>query len=200
MDGLLRNWNSHRLLCWTLFAALLLTVLMGPAQETAKAADTPSDRPSRAVVSPMRIIGFDREIAAAHGYKISTRNGAQVSVKSSGSATNLQPFDTAYGNCGSSYFYLSGGDNIYYFNTGFSLNTRAVDFYWHVDIDGPWTYDRDWYWEAPLPLSYGWRSGTRSSYVDDTGWYAGEVQTGYAFLLNGGICSTGHPSDRDRVN
>jgi hypothetical protein len=199
MGSLLRGWDRRRLLCCTVFVTLVLTVLMGPVQETAKAEDTPGDKSSRAVVSPMRIIGFDREVAAAHGYTITTRNGVEVSVKSSGSSTSPMPYDTVYGNCGSSYFYMSGGDNIYYFTTGFSLKTRAVNFYWHVDIDGPYSYDRDWYWGAPLPLVYGWNSGTRSSRVDDTGWYAGEVQTGYAFLLNGGLCSTGHPDDRERV-
>jgi hypothetical protein len=97
----------------------------------------------------------------------------------------VAPYNTLYGNCGYSYFYLSGGYNSrYYFNTGFHVNTAAVDYDWHVDIDGPYGYDRDWYFGGGLALRHDWSSGTRSAYVDDSGWYAGDVQSGLAVLVN----------------
>lgn len=197
---LLKPRKPARIMPWLAAPILVLVVLVGPLSAVAVADDGITDRNSTSTATPMRIVGFDREVAVAHGYKIVSRNGREVAVRINAPQAAVQSYDTVYGDCGSSYLYMSGGNNTYYMRTGFNLDTRAVDFYWHVDFDGPYGYDRDWYSGYPLGLKYGWSSGTRSTYVDDTGWYAGEVQSGFAILWNGGVCYALHPDDRARVH
>jgi hypothetical protein len=198
---LFRHTDRRRLVLAASIALLVLAVAAWPAQASSRASARTLARPTLQHVSlPMRIVRFDRAVAAAHGFRVVTRNGVQMSVKRGATTTaSAAPYNTLYGNCGYSYFYLSGGNNIYYFNTGFHVNTAAVDYDWHVDIDGPYGYDRDWYWGGGLAFRHDWSSGTRSSPVDDSGYYAGDVQNGLVILVNGGVCYTLHPSDRDYV-
>ena len=136
---LLRHTDRRRLVLAASIALLVLAVAGWPAQASTQASAKTLVRPTLGRVSlPMRIVRFDRAVAAAHGFQVVTRNGVQMSVRRGATATApVAPYNTLYGNCGYSYFYISGGNNIYYFNTGFHVNTAAIDYDWHLDIETP---------------------------------------------------------------
>lgn len=150
--------------------------------------------------TPMKIRAFDKEVVAANGLEVVTRGGVQQLVRK-GAGPEAEPLGRIDGDCGYSYIYVSGGNNIYYFNTGFHVNTSAVSYSWNVDMDGPWGYSRNWGFGGALAFTQDWTSGTRSSVVDDTGWYSGEVvvPSSWAMLWNGSVCYSGGPSDRGEV-
>jgi hypothetical protein len=56
------------------------------------------------ISSPMKIVGFEQAVAAAHGFTVRTdRAGRQFEVSSAGQAV---PNGSVSGNCGSSYVYI----------------------------------------------------------------------------------------------
>lgn len=114
------------------------------------------------------------------------RNGDQVLRDGKGAELGrvskrgaIGPTNTVYGNCGSSYMYIyeaSGG--WFEFKTGFYTNTSAHDFAWEANI-----------------------RGQNESQTDNLDWsdygpqFAARVTHGVAFLVNGGMCTSGYPND-----
>lgn len=118
---------------------------------------------------------------------------------SGGGALSTQ--GVVYGNCGSSYIYLrdSAGSK-FYFYTGFDLNNSAVDFDWYVNVRGEYSRGADNYsWEDHGPIAFRdvWTSGNIFSTQDIPAgsYYYARVTSGRAYLANGGVCTTGYPSD-----
>lgn len=150
----------------------------------------------------MHISGFDAAVARAHGFSIIMRNGVQMSVPSAHLASG--PDNTVGGNCGKSWIYLTGSHLEFHYYTGFSVNTPAVEYGWHVSIVGPNSYDNNRTWGGGLAFRKTWRapgSGDYNVTVDDSGYYDGKVipSGSWALLDNGGYCTSGGPSSRTYV-
>jgi hypothetical protein len=170
---------------------LLLTAAPAPAAPTTSSGDR-GTLPSvvTRVVHPMKAVPAD---------KFDRRTGL-VEVSPGKWA---EPDDTRYGNCGYSWYYLTGGNNRYYHYTGFVIYNNyppATGYDWDVNVVGPFGYNRNWSWGGGLLLRRRWDSGTRSAYVDDTGYYNGRVTFGAAYLLYGYICISANPRDTGFVS
>jgi hypothetical protein len=147
------------------------------------------------VTVPMKIVGFDAAVARAHGYVIRTdSHGRTYSVKV-GAAATATPDNTVYGNCGSSYLYeYAVGNHAVDIQTGFSVNTPAVAFWWRY-----WMHDLG----GTSSHTFGGGLDFRYSWADDSRWGAltrgpasAWVDSGSdAILDNGDVCSTAGPRD-----
>jgi hypothetical protein len=125
-----------------------------------------------------------------------------VSV-SGASQPNLRPDNTAYGNCGKSWLYLSPGTLKFYYHTGFAVNSPAYDYHWVVHLYGPnfWEQSRTWNGAMSGTVKRFPSSGDYTVVVDDTGYYRGAVDTGsYAILDNGNVCYSGGPTSTTFVS
>jgi hypothetical protein len=179
--------------------------LAGTAQAAPASASIRTAAPSAAphlveVTVPMKIIGFDAGVAKAHGYVIRTdSHGRQYSVKA-GATTGATPNTIITGDCGSSWIYYSamGGRRVSV-DTGFTVNTPAVWYwweYWLVDNGGVSSHQ----YYGGLALRTRWSNtsiyggmtpGYSYTYVDS----ASE-----AVLDNGGVCYTASPSAATNIS
>lgn len=157
----------------------------------------------------MTLVGFDMETVKKAGNRVVLdENGDQVLRDGKGAELGqvskrgaIGPTNTVYGNCGSSYMYIyeaSGG--WFEFKTGFYTNTSAHDFAWEANIRGQnesQTDNLDWSDYGPQFASRSWTSGYIQSYQDTRSgtWYTARVTHGVAFLVNGGMCTSGYPND-----
>jgi hypothetical protein len=156
----------------------------------------------------MVVRGFDHDVAQAHGYRIVKVNGTEASVKDDVTSLNdASPANTINGNCGSSFVYLEGqpgsptSARSYAFSTGFNNLRLPADLVsWDVDVAGPNGYTRDWpLGGAIIPPSTSWNGAGRSA-VDDSGWYDAQVlQSSWALLIDGSLCTSAGPESRAEV-
>lgn len=206
---------SGRSLRWTwrtLFALLAVALLVTYPAGTAAANPKPPDGAGHAAMS---VQGFDAEVAQQNGYVIINSETSQFSIKQkayddcNAQASNgnirascyqaaSQPQETLYGNCGDSYFYMSGTSEGpgYYWLTGFDLIGPAWEFSWESIVEGPNGYEAVFPDSGFLPGSH-WDSGTEFASVPSTGYYYGSVYppSSYAVLLSGAFCYSGGPTD-----
>jgi hypothetical protein len=146
------------------------------------------------VTVPMTITGFNAAVAKAHGYTIRTNaQGQQYSV-AAGAANAVTPDNVVDGNCGTSYIYeYAVGNAAVDIQTGFSITTPAVAYYWKYWMrDGGGTSSH----------THGGGLALRKTWDTDDRWGAltrghatSWVDTGSdALLANGGVCTSGGPS------
>lgn len=154
-------------------------------QQEAPTASADSSTPTFAV--PMYIVGFDTQVAEAHGFRIVTRNGVTQSVADNGGSVG--PDNLIGGDCGYAWLFLSGEYLAYYFYTGFHVDSPAIDYNWNVDVFGPYSYQRNLQRGGGLLFRTDWEA-YGSIPVDDPGFYAGSVvpESSFAILDNGGVC------------
>lgn len=178
-----------------------LTLFAASAPSHATTAQTPTAPSSHQGVlyeTPMHIVGFDTAAARAHGYRIVTRNGVQMSVSEAQPNAVAGPDNSIGGNCGWSWIYLYGHYGNFQYNTGFGLYYNGYDFYWLVHLYGPYFWEQSRTWGGLLYTGRYWRapgSGNYTVYVDDKGYYRGVVATSsYAILDNGGVCTSAGPT------
>ena len=93
---------------------LVVMIMLGPLSAVAQADDGVPAKRSSFTTAPMRIVGFNRSVASAHGYQIVSRNGTEVAIKRNAPGAAVQADGIVYGNCGYSYLYMSRGNNVYY--------------------------------------------------------------------------------------
>lgn len=101
-----------------------------------------------------------------------------------------------FGNCGFSYVDLYDvGVRRYPMDTGFGLKLAAVKYKWSVRITAP-SYARTWKYRGPLFFRTTWtKSPDGYGTIPFAAYASAFVATGTATLVNGVICSTGHPTD-----
>jgi hypothetical protein len=170
---------------------------------TASAASAaPSAKPAPAVAvktTGMQIVGFDRAVAAAHGYEIKTApDGREYSVKKGATATAAGGISTqniVYGNCGSSYLWYNAiGNSSNRIQTGFNLNQAATSYWWLVVMrDGGGQSSRNWAGGLLLRTSWGVTSTVTGMTHGFSDAYVSTASS--AILWNGGVCTSGGPSD-----
>ncbi|MGA1838835.1 hypothetical protein VD659_18100 [Herbiconiux sp. 11R-BC] len=188
----------------TLGAVLLAVSVAIPAQ----AADPMPAPTSTVVEAHMSVIGFDAEVAAAHGYELRTADsGEQFSVpvaNAPGDFSNSfgdgRPSDAAglevAGDCGTSWIYFQLGNT--QFRTGYSIRSDRGQAFSHI-------------WSATIAT--GGRSGGIGSYplsgaapANSAVWQAvrrivepytsigSAVAGGTAVTTAGWICGSGNPT------
>lgn len=178
--------------------AMVVAMSAGAASASTSAAASTSAHPSAVVItSPMKVVGFDKAVAAAHGFAVrENRDGQQFEVSRNGQAV---PGGTVGGDCGtSSVDILAQYSRLgYMISTGFHVAGRAVGYSWTVDVYGP--QGHQFSWGGGLFFRTSW-SGSDVETVSRAGTYEAIVTSpAYALLDDGVICESLHPTSRTTV-
>lgn len=157
---------------------LVLGVAVGAAPAVAApVAAAPAQHHSVTMVSRMRLIGVDAAVAKAHGF--STQRA-------------VQPDNTVYGDCGSSYVTVTPVGNLHaLIQTGFTVNENAVEYSWTVHVVDDYGVS-DKHWSGGLAFRTSW-IGTNNFHSSGTGWVFVSVTSGIAIMWNGDICFSEGP-------
>ena len=175
-------------------AAILIALgFAGSAQAAAHGTAVPA-KPQlvKEVTVKMEVSGVDAAVAKAHGYKVVTlADGKQEAVATSKA---VNPADEIEGDCGDAYlWYYAVGDKQAYVDTGFSLNTEAVYYYWDVAVkDSAGTGTKLFY--GGLADDYTWADEWLTTH-SVTGSSTATVTDGWVLLYNGDYCTALDPSD-----
>ncbi len=189
--------NRIRILVMILCMSLI-TLLGGTATAVAASVVQP-ERLISATTMPMTIAGFDTKVAAAHGFAIRTDSkGRLVSVPVTASAkASVSPNNMETGNCGSSWVYIYDvGVKKYRVDTGFGVQTSAINYTWYVNIVGP-HYDITPHWQGGLAFSTVWSTSYYGT-VSYGGTYSAKAW-GQATLWNGSVCVSMGPIDNQAI-
>jgi hypothetical protein len=120
-----------------LFAPIICAVATIAMGVTSASAATSAPRASiTKVTEAMHVIGFNRQVAAAHGYEIRTApDGTQYSVKTGSPAGTAIPRGVVEGPCGVSYVYEYGiGNRAVELYSGFSVILPEVGGHWQIRL------------------------------------------------------------------
>jgi hypothetical protein len=139
---------------------------------------------------PMRVIGYDRDVAAKNGYEIRIdASGAEYSAKV---GSPEQPADERVGDCGWSWVYFTAVDTRTHFTsiyTGWRLLEGlpgAWDFNWNVHVTDLYGVS-DKHWGNPIPSYHNW-AAANAFQSGGPGPANATVTVGLVFLTNGTIC------------
>lgn len=172
--------------------------------------------PAGAIHAAMTVTSFNQTVATQNGYKwvtppdvgdayvvkqadYTTCNNQQGTTATRNSCYSahkgVSPADTIGGNCGDSYFYMSGSsgtsNRAYYYVSGFdNLPHEAISYNWEVDVNGPNSYSHSDRFDGGLDFRSSWETGTVSVPVSTSGYYYGSVYglNSIAVLFTGGVC------------
>jgi hypothetical protein len=144
------------------------------------------------ISSPMKIVGFEQAVAAAHGLP-SERTGRGGNSRSAAPArpcrTALSAGTVAARTCTSWPRTSRLGYNI---STGFHVAGSAIQYSWTVDVYGP--QGHQFSWGGGLLFRSSW-AGSGSQNVSRAGTYEAIVTSpAYAILDDGAICESLHPT------
>lgn len=145
----------------------------------------------------MTLVGYDRELAASNGYEIrTTSTGQEYSVPVGAPPDYGAPSSDAstqsivYGDCGSSFVYLTGDRLKPRMSTGFTVRGNVAWRKWGVTVSAPrvnWDFNLD-----GGPSGASWSDSRTPSGV--AGYTTARVNPGsYVALWDGGICTSGLP-------
>ena len=129
-----------------------------------------SERLISSTTVPMKVIGFDSKVAAAHGFAIRRDSKGRLTSVPVGQSTSsldtvLAPANVITGPCGSSFVEIYDvGSLKFRVHTGFGVNSRAINYVWHVNIVGP-RYNDTPRWRGGLFFSSTWEA---NHYADVT--------------------------------
>lgn len=188
-------------------ATLLASASVGPTHDPGQDAAEVSLISS--AEAEMSVIGIDRQTAEAAGNTVVETDQALTLLDRSGEVIaelpldgKFAPFDRVYGNCGSSYVYIydEPGPLSFSMETGFNVNGDGPDFQWVVSVDasghsGGFGYT--WEDAGPQWPSPNWTSGlwTEETSESSSGYtHFAEVTTGVAYLTDGRVCGSMHPT------
>lgn len=164
-----------------------------------QAMTTPDGKPFDKT-TPMQITGFDKSVAAEHGYEIKTGpDGKEYSLKigaTRGQAPNaVTPENVVSGNCGSSWLWYDAiGGSAAQINTGFNLTQPATSYWWLVTIDDGGGHSAQT-WSGGLFFRNRW-GVTRTVRNMTHGASGAKVSTASsAILWDGAVCTSGGPAD-----
>ncbi|MEV7042320.1 hypothetical protein [Amycolatopsis sp. NPDC051061] len=193
------------------FSRMICTAAIGAAVALSTAgvayASTPDVAGAQApathrVHSTMRSVGFDAEVAAAHGYEVRTApGGQQYSVPKGTAAGNVGVFNIVTGKCGSSWVYVSGiGNAQVQLDTGFSVYANVVSRQWRVGLsDNGGTSTQNFSGGATGAISAwtrivgGLTRGPGSAFIRSNG-------SNFAILTDGNVCYSAGPSDSTTIS
>lgn len=162
---------------------------------------------------PMTVVGFNEQIANAHGYKIirdadgrpiaSVRKGFQVPMDApatkEGLSRSVSPSNVVEGPCGESYFWMTPTGAAYQVDvtTGFSVVGEIYAWEWITYYsDGVSNTNKNWIGDAAgseINLSYIYTAHGHTTIV------GGASTSSYALLFDGRLCSSGGPFDSQVV-
>ncbi len=183
--------------------------------------------PAGAIHAAMTVTSFNQTVATQNGYKwvtppdvgdayvvkqadYTTCNNQQGTTATRNSCYSahkgVSPADTIGGNCGDSYFYMSGSsgtsNRAYYYVSGFdNLPHEAISYNWEVDVNGPNSYSHSDRFDGGLDFRSSWETGTVSVPVSTSGYYYGSVYglNSIAVLFTGGVCFSYGPQADSNV-
>lgn len=196
------NCNARIAIATIAAAASLLLAGVG---STAAQAVTPSDEPLNVTIeSPMKVVSYDRQVAAAHGFEIradaagieySVPVGTAPTASARGarkaSVAAAFPAGTTPGNCGTSFVHLTGTRAKPRMSTGFEVYTAVVFRKWGVKVSAPgvsYDYNMD-----GGPSGAAWSDFRTPKFV--AGVTTARVNDGsFAQLIDGGNCASLNPS------
>lgn len=204
-------------------ASMLLTVSASSAATTGTAATTPAASSNPALAShsdhvvkktaAMQKVRVTKLVSAtpdkAGRVKVQLANGAVVPIPQStekkvmsraAQQQAVQPNDTVYGNCGSSYVTLTEKPNDYpvAMQTGFTVVEPAIGYDWSASVAGP-DYAHQYEAGGFLDFDSKWDGGYQSSANEPEGWYFAAVdpEASDAVLWDGTVCFSGGPTDEE---
>lgn len=151
--------------------------------------------------TPMKITGFDKQVAASHGYEILTdQNGKEYSLRIGDTRLQSQgaqvtPSNVVSGNCGYSWIYYDAiGDSAAQINTGFVVDQPATSYWWLVTLDDAGGHSAQT-WAGGLFFRNRW-GVTRTVRHMTHGHSDAKVSTASsAILWDGAVCTSGGPED-----
>lgn len=172
------------LLCSAIAVAAPASAATAPAVPA-----TPTTLP-RSVTVEMQVVGFDAAVAKAHGYKIVTVNGRQMSVKASDGITpdnsTPPPVSNSCATVSLSAYYQGNRKESFYWSVS-SHQSPIFDYSFDVDVtDSAGTGSKN-FWDdflADETVAGNWQNTSHSVY--------GNVQaklSGYIVTVNGTKCS-----------
>lgn len=192
-------------------AVALTLALLVPTSAYANTSSTTDGEPEEFVVTaPMNIVGYDAEVAEAHGYRIETdANGVQYSVpvtpeaiaeaaRDEAAASELmQARGTVQGNCGqSSLTGRKGPNDTVHFSTSFVVVGSVAEYDWAIDAQG-FVTSNSWATAGVGPLPGGSKAWT-GAIPGVIGFGNAQVPANSAraavIKSNGGVCWSGGPS------
>jgi hypothetical protein len=192
-------------------AAAVVLAVGASAAPAAVAASAPAAVPAHAtdataetITTGMHIVGYDRAVAAAHGYTIKTDSeGREYSVKNG----TMQPQKsvTLSGDCGSSTATITHiGNHKATIATGFVLSGidgYAIDYNWNLDVLDNWGTTRH-HWGGGLASRRSWSSQpfTFTSAGAGPAWAIVDSGSSYAVLIDGGLCYSAGPAAEDYID
>ena len=185
--------------------ACLAAVAIASGAAAANAATTSPDTPHllRTTTAGMHVVGFDKKVAAAHGYEIRrAANGEQYSVKrrARGAAPSATASNVLGGKCGFSYVYEYGiGNRAVELYTGYSVIRDVIRWRWQVRLDdrGGSSYQNyeGWInngiWQDDRVVGRLTRGGARAIVIPQNSW---------TLLDTGAICTSRGPSARTTIS
>lgn len=195
----------------TIASMMILTILQ-PIQASA------SEEAQRPFKGDMILRNFDAAVAAAAGNAITNEGYWRVLRDAQGNEIGRLPRrlpggglgsqGTLYGDCGSSFIEIYDDDGALTgtFETGFNLVAPAYNFLWVIRIEASGDsggFGYEWEDVGPLfPSDDDWTSLLQAfETAEETSGYDhfAEVITGEAYLDDGRICTTLHPSAVETV-
>lgn len=183
--------------CSVLFAASAVATV--PTR--AHAATTTTDRSQMTtarVVSVKELGNGQEKLSLSDGQSVLAPKGTGKLAKAAAAkySKSVQPLDTVYGNCGSSYItigYYSDG-YIYQMNTGFTVIGDVIQYDWNANISGPESYVYHYHSAGTNGLDKTWHGQHHSTGHPSGRWSAGVISDeSWAMLWDGEICSSGGP-------
>lgn len=145
----------------------------------------------------MKLVGYDRSVAAAHGFDIEVdANGHERPIPVTAEARQVlqrAARHTIVGPCGQASLTMArvGGTSQVFFTTSFSVKAPTAFSVWNVDLKRNGNvYARNL---DHGPTGGSW-SGSRTVTTGSNQGVTGSVRAGsYAFLVTGAICYAGAP-------
>jgi hypothetical protein len=171
----------------------------------------------------LRAAGINADVAKAHGYAVLTlADGTEFSIKQStlaglgsapssaallghasaiipaaNTAGSVRPYNTVYGDCGDSYYYLTiYSDGTWSSITGYDVRDAVASKQWHTYLQDPSGSQIEGQEYDNGPTGPSWE-GTDGSYpqLSTPGQYLGGVDSGSVVLVDGTSCVSGDPAD-----
>lgn len=193
--------KAKRKILWFVAASSLLASTVCSAQN---GFTTPEGKPYDVTI-PMEVTGFDKAVAAEHGYEIlADEQGIQYSAKIGatrrGAAEEaVAPANRIGGNCGYSWLYYDAiGHSAAQINTGFQLKWPAVSYYWKVNLrDAGGSSSQTW--GGGLFFRSRWGTSKEVTHMTHGHSEARVSKASSVILSNGAVCTSGGPWDSTNV-
>jgi hypothetical protein len=179
-----------------------LALAGGALTGTAVAAESPQNANTGTTqYAGMTVVGFDQQVAAAHGYVIRTgADGRQYAVKAGQLTPDSSGGNYVTGDCGWSWVQVNGtGNRGIRLDSGFGVIRNVIAWEWHdVLIDRGGVSRQDWN-PRPGPGTPQLRFGRNLPNLT-VGPITAEVQSNSKVTLdNGAICSSAVHADHGTV-